>query len=274
MKKMLVATDFSQSSVFLESNIDALGKVGISEIVLVNVLDGTDTQTNDSEGRRGALQKLDDVKQTLENKGFQVEAFLRWGDPAAEINIMASEEEVDFILISSQPRNYLKRAFLGSVSLELAKISSCPVLIIKNSAIITNEEVVSPFQKVMIPTDFSLASLAALDVVKTMREAIGEVVFIHVVEDVKTRERSEVALTELVEEMKVFGVDSSYYIVEGTPAKDIIKMAEELSVSMVFLPKSGGGFVKNFLIGSTAQKVAVELELPVMIIPVETRVSS
>lgn len=267
MNKMLVASDFSKSAIFLNSHIKAFGQIGIKEVVLVHVLNEPDADANDSEGRRSALEQLEDLKGQLEEKGFVVQTFLRWGDPAIEINTMAAEEKVDFVLLSSLPRHYIKRAFLGSVSLQLAKISSCPVVMVKKESPIEDGKFLNPFKKALIPTDFSLASLVALDVIKTMRNFVDEVVFVHVLANKKEKSHAEVALTELVEELKVFGIKAIYYIVKGSSAKGIIKTAQEVEASIVLLPKTGAGVVKSMLVGSTAQKVAVELEVPVVVIP-------
>ena len=269
MNKMLVATDFSKSSAFLDSHIEALGQIGVKDVTLLHVMDEPDADTSDSEGRRSALKKLGAWKRKLEEKDFVVEAFLRWGDPAIEINIMASEEKVDLILLSSIQRHYIKRALLGSVSLQLAKIATCPVLVVKEEAPSWQTEDFNLFKKALIPTDFSLASLTPLDLIRTMRNFVEEVVFVHILEDKKDREHSEVALTELVEELEEFGIKAVYYIVKGSPAKGIIKTAENIGASMVLLPKTGDGVVKSLLVGSTTQKVAVELEIPVMMIPTE-----
>ncbi len=268
MEKILVATDFSLQSMRLPDCVEDLGNSGAKSVVLMHVLGEESEEAEDSEVRRTALARLETLRDDFEGKGFEVSIVLTWGKAAVEIQMMAARENVDMIVMAPHNKGYLRRAIWGSTSLELVKLATCPVLLEKG------ENMTGHFRKIMVPTDFSLASLAALDFIRSIREYIGEVVFVNVVENGKNYEeeasQAQLSLTELVEELNDFGINASSFVGKGSPAKEIAEIAEELSASMVILPKVGGGFVKNLLLGSTAQAVASTLEIPVMLVPAET----
>ena len=266
MDKILVATDFSASSEHLLSCVEDLGRAGIKEVVLVNVM-------YEGESEDGVMSKLAELRGRLEEKNFKVSVFLRWGEPAEEIREAAVDQNVDFILVSSKGKQYFKRTFIGSTSAKLVELATCPVIIEKDDEILLLQEQSVHFKKILVPTDFSLASLEALDIIKVMREYIGEVVFVNVIEDKKVDEKEvehvNYNLAELVEEMAGFGIKASSFIEYGTASKEIINLSQRIDISMVILPKVSGSVMKNILLGSTAQAVAIGIDIPVMMVPAD-----
>jgi nucleotide-binding universal stress UspA family protein len=58
--------------------------------------------------------------------------FLLWeGDPAEAIAAAASSEHADILVVGSRGRRGAERALLGSVSDELIRIASCPVMVVR-----------------------------------------------------------------------------------------------------------------------------------------------
>ena len=274
MEKILVATDFSLQSMRLPDCVEDLGNCGAKSVVLMHVLGEEGEDAEDSEVRRSALARLEVLRDRLVAKDFEVTISLTWGKAAVEIQRAAARENADMIVMAPHNKGYLRRALWGSTSLELVKMASCPILLEKGDGQLGEEGRPAHFKKIMVPTDFSLASLAALDFIRSIREYIGEVIFVNVVESGKNLEerieQAELSLAELVEELNDFGIQASSFIGKGSPGKEIVDIAEELTASMVILPKVGGGFVKNLLLGSTAQAVASALDIPVMLVPAET----
>ena len=267
MEKILVATDFSTTSEHLLSCVKDLGRAGIKEVVLINVM-----QEGEPEG--DVMDRLGELQKELESKNFQVTVFLRWGEPAKQISEVAASEKVDFIVVHSKGKQYFKRTFWGSTSIALLENAPCPVLIEKDDEPFIAEECSVHFKKILVPTDFSLASLEALDIIKAMRDYIGEVIFLNVIEEKKADEKEQFKfitfnLTELVEEMAGIGINASYSIGSGTASKEIIAFSERIGVTMVILPKVGGSVMKNILLGSTAQAVVLGSDVPVMMVPAD-----
>ena len=61
----------------------------------------------------------------------QVEEVIVHGDAAAEIVRVASEQEVDLIVISSHGRTGFGRIIFGSTAESVVRHASCPVLVVK-----------------------------------------------------------------------------------------------------------------------------------------------
>ena len=68
---------------------------------------------------------------------------------------------------------------MGSTTYELARATAIPLLINKDEEDEVTENLLAT---VLIPTDFSRKSLEALNVVRSLREYVGRVLFVHVIE--------------------------------------------------------------------------------------------
>ena len=67
--------------------------------------------------------------------------FLLWeGDPAEAIAAAASSEHADILVVGSRGRRGAERALLGSVSDELIRIASCPVLVVRPDLVAAEQE--------------------------------------------------------------------------------------------------------------------------------------
>ena len=161
---------------------------------------------------------------------------------------------------------------MGSTTFDLARLSTYPLFI----GSIHNEDGTqdSLLSKILIPTDFSKESLLALNFVRNLREHIEEVFFVHVIERSRSSEELEnkislakQKLSELVEEVKIFGVKSSYIIEKGSASKKLRKISEELNISLVVMAKTGGGLIKGLPLGSTSQNVALNTDRPLLLLP-------
>ena len=130
--------------------------------------------------------------------------------------------------------------------------------------------------RILVPTDFSLKSLSALDVIRMLREHISEVVFVHVVERSRSQDDLEDKmktasnrLQELVDEMKIFGIKAKFHVRKGAASKEILRIGEKEDVSLIVMAKTGAGLVKGLVMGSTAQNVTLNSERSLLLLPPE-----
>jgi nucleotide-binding universal stress UspA family protein len=61
----------------------------------------------------------------------RVRAFVRAGDPAAEILAHAAEHDCDLVVLGTHGRTGLRRIFSGSVAEAVWRRAACPVLVVK-----------------------------------------------------------------------------------------------------------------------------------------------
>lgn len=270
MGKIIMTTDFSVPSEELLPYLQDLSKAGMDEVLLVNVVEDKNAE---DEVAVDDMEYLQGFADTLCQHGINASITLRWGQAAEEINIVAQEESADFIVAYSKGRQILKRTFLGSTSIDLARISVCPVLIEKGKVSASADDKSAHFKKIVLPTDFSFASLESLAFIKKMRNYIGEVVFVHVIEekndDKEDRTNIDNSLQELVDELGSFGIASSYHVREGTASKEVLELCDDIGGSMIIVPKVSGSVVKNILIGSTAQAIFMNAEVSVLMVPAD-----
>lgn len=62
------------------------------------------------------------------------------------------------------------------------------------------------------------------------------------------------------------GMDVRKWIIEGQPAKEILKLAEEESVDLIVMGTLGRSGIEKFLLGSVADKVIRGSKIPVLVV--------
>lgn len=148
------------------------------------------------------------------------------------------------------------------------------------------------FKQVLYPTDFSDSASAALEYVKRLREAgAEEVILLHVYDErnidlyweieaeyrreppeqvkheivKKMLEKSYERLKEIEEELQEAGFKTELVVVEGVPWQEIVKTAEDMSVSLIVMGSHGErGFVER-IVGSTTARVLVHSPVPLLV---------
>jgi nucleotide-binding universal stress UspA family protein len=140
-----------------------------------------------------------------------------------------------------------------------------------------------PFEAILVPIDFSLESLRALDVALDMRAPSGEVTALHVIDtDLATRiDRMAVApYGEAVAKMRARAQEETAWltkekaqladvmIVEGVPFMEILKIATDIEVDLIVIGTRGAAAPLNeLLFGGTADKVLRGARCPVLCVP-------
>lgn len=137
-KKILYVTDFSDTAQRAFSHLEQLVELGANRISLLHVQDKT--RMNSIEKHLPGLlhdfnaidtQRLELMKSSLVEKGArEVDVLLKYGIPVAEILKISEEGDYSFIIMGSQGRGYVKESFLGSVSNNVVRQASLPVLLI------------------------------------------------------------------------------------------------------------------------------------------------
>ena len=147
-------------------------------------------------------------------------------------------------------------------------------------------------RKVLVPTDFSPGYEGAVVAFEKRNELpVGEVVLLHVVEedkievleDISEFEKGEVTLDDVERELvelaerrletererlkRAFRTTKVTVLVRvGVPWREIVSVADEEDVSLIFLPSHGRLGFSRELLGSTTMRVLKETSKPVLII--------
>jgi len=280
-EKVLFATDFSE---YTQKTLECIGEIpGIQEVVLLHIVDATHPS------KRGwthgphienARILMDKQKASLEKLGLKVNTkvdVITAGDVPREILRTADREKVSLIVMGARGRGLIQGLFLGSVSSSVLRHAKTNVLIMRHKLTEGLEgktfEKFCPmlFSKVLYPTDFSKSSLEALSSVKVFK-GIQELELMHVVSKGETHEEIETYVKEAKKELDDIGKDLSdagismkTFVHVGSPAEEIISVAEEEDVSLVAIGSHGKGWFKELLVGSTTYAVASRAKRPILV---------
>ena len=153
-KKILVPLDGSDLAECVMPHVEELAEKGVvKEIVLLRVCDSPSIVADYPEGKGKTWEKhveqltgnaeqqcslyINDVEQSLKDKGFKVKAESRLGKPADEIVNYANKNKIDLIVMASHGRSGISRWAYGSVAEKVLRSSCVPVLLVKVTGCVT-----------------------------------------------------------------------------------------------------------------------------------------
>ncbi len=138
-RRILVPLEHTDTDRTILAHVRGLARVCGSSLVLIHVADGWAARNaarfalRESEEMRGDRQYLEELAEELEKEGFETEAVLAGGDPAAEIAAAATREDCDLIAMSTHGHKALSDLVLGSVANEVRHQSLVPVLLVRKN---------------------------------------------------------------------------------------------------------------------------------------------
>ena len=272
--KVLLATDLTPQSDNLTECLFSLCPDTETEVVLAHVFDDDDDADPDGSNYKKVNSRLEGYKNDLEQAGYEeVTIVTPVGDEPFEAICDAGEEhEADLLMVASHGKGFLKSTLMGSTTFDLARATTLPLFISKED----NKDASKLLDTILIPTDFSQKSLDCLNVVRGLREYIGNVIFIHVIERYRSKEEykekygnARLFLQELVDELKIFGIKADYRIGRGAASKEIVHGSRQEHASLIIIAKTGAGLVKGLVMGSTAQNVVLNSTCGILLLPAE-----
>jgi len=136
-----------------------------------------------------------------------------------------------------------------------------------------------PKNSVVVPVDFSEASLEAVDQSLLLVEDASHLHLIHVlpvlaaaepgviwdtVDDQSRSQHAEEALTQRLTDPKYQGIHISAVV--GDPGHEIADFAEQIEADLIVLPSHGRTGLRRLLIGSVAERVVRLAHCPVLVL--------
>lgn len=272
--KVLLATDLSPQADKLTECLFCLCPDTETEVVLAHVFDDDDDADPDGSSYKKARSRLDGYKNDIEQAGYEeISIKTPTGDPCEALTQLADDSDADLMLVASHRKGFLKRALMGSTTFELARATAIPLLVNKAEEDESTENLLAT---VLVPTDFSRKSLEALNIIRSLREEVGRVIFVHVIEHSRNKHdykekfgSARLFLQELVDEMKIFGIEADYRIAHGIASKKIAAICERDKVSLIMMAKTGADMTNGDELGSTSENVVLNSDCAVMLLPAE-----
>ncbi|OEF96467.1 hypothetical protein BHF68_07350 [Desulfuribacillus alkaliarsenatis] len=276
IEKVLIGTDYSAPAEQLYDCLSELKKQGLKRVILIHVIDIQSAGGNAAELQVFNEKKLTEKKHELEKYGLEVITKAPIGFPPYEITMVAKEENASLILVGSHGKGIIKNIFIGSTTFDLLRTAKTPVLIEKYQDVGAGNckpYCTIKFNKVLIPTDFSDASLAMITQLKGTK-GMEEVIFATVIEKSKNTDELESKKAEFAEKLAILkqefadaGYKTNSLLKEGNAANAILQIAEEEQVTLIALAKRGQGRIAELLLGSVAEAVAKQSKAPVLLFP-------
>lgn len=136
-----------------------------------------------------------------------------------------------------------------------------------------------PKKTVLVPVDFSDASLEAVRLARTMVEAAAGLHVLHVLQPVQVMEPGVVwqgisdekraaqvlkNLRERLSEKELQGITFATRV--GAPGLEITEYAREAAADLIVIPSHGYSGIKHFLLGSVAERVLRHSPCPVLVL--------
>ena len=140
--------------------------------------------------------------------------------------------------------------------------------------------------EILVPTDFSPASINALRVAIAMAAPEGDLTLLHVIDEQfvndaagaelgtvdeirsRLRDRAEANFDAMLEQIEAGAVNLERMIVIGAPFVEILKIARDLDLPLIVMGLKGRSTPPDeILFGSTAEKVLRGSRIPVLCVP-------
>ena len=282
-QKVLFATDFSE---YAKKALDCIaGLPGVQEILLLHVLE-------ESRSPRGGGEIVETLTETerylLREEKHRLESLTKnlkvttmvttSSDTPGAIIETAEEQGVSFIIVGARGKSVVDGILLGSVSMAIIRRSRTNVLVMRHKFIegLTGKtyEISCPMilSRILCPVDFSRCSDRAISLLSTA-QGTGEIILLNVVSHGETEAEIKTAVGEAQRQIETIQRDLSAkdfkvrtIVKTGNPGSEIVKVAEEEGVSIIWISSLGKGWFRDLLLGSTAYSVAMNARQPVIII--------
>jgi nucleotide-binding universal stress UspA family protein len=143
LKKILVATDGSETSMRAAKNAVSIGKEAGAAVTAVYVVDvhrlaqlpgytampGIKDNLMELMFTEGG-EALEEIEDMARDAGVAYERVIAEGDPGEELLKLCSDREFDLIVLGTIGKSGLKRFLLGSVAEKVLRYSHVPVLVV------------------------------------------------------------------------------------------------------------------------------------------------
>jgi len=287
IKKLLFVTKFEELGFDALQSLLSLREVGLEHVVFVNIIERERVAMRRGTGyskeaeirlRETANIRFIDWAENLFEQGMEVGAYIVVGNLVGEVIKAAQKEEADLIVVGRSQKGVIEQLYAGSDITELLHRTSKPVLVYKYLSE-SSFALEKPFESPLLATDWSPASLRAIDFLKELKGIIQKIHVVHVADQKqlsgsamaiqKTRKKIRAKLDEICQTFEAEGISASPHVYVGDPEQEIEKAARECQATLIVMGSSGkANWVERWL-GSTPRNIAEKSDYPTLLIPPE-----
>lgn len=292
IKKILVATDFSEHSQHAVLRAVEIANITKARLTILHVVKKKCLEEIIAEiipvvgealitPQEYATTLLEKQVEELAKNKININYNILSGDNiAAKMLKYARDYKIDLLVIGAHGKYSIHDWFVGTTAEYIAKKTQIPVLIVK-------KRMQKPYQKILVPIDFSLASKNALQFTNQLFPKV-DLQLLHVgdhqyenllnnknnLPKKKVESIRESILFSLSEKAKKFikscnirSMKASCNIKFGYPGVVIIDEAKRLNRDLVIMGTEGHSQRHYLFIGRVASRVLVEIDRDILLVP-------
>lgn len=292
IKRILVATDFSENSQFAILRAVELAKANKAHLTILHIAKKRFTENVIGKvipvlakvlltPEEYAASLLQQQIETLSKNKVKIKYAIITGDhPAPKILNYTKEHRFDLLVLGAHGKYSIHDWFVGTTAEYVAKKTQLPVLIIKKQS---NK----PYRKILVPIDFSTASKNALQFV-TQLVTKANFHLLHVgdhsyeellknekeIPKAKVKTMQEAILFRLREYATNFIKKCNNKLIKapcdiklGYPGAVIINEAKRLNQDLVVMGTEGHSQRRYLFIGRVASRVLIEIDRDILLVP-------
>ena len=287
-KNLLFVTKFEELCFDALRSLLDLREADLEHVVFLHVIE----REKVSRHRRTGYQKKEEIRlreianirfidwaENLFEQGLEVGVYITVGSVVAETISAATKESSDLIVIGRPHKGVLEQLYSGSDVTELLRRAAIPVLVYKHLKD-GLPRLDRPFERPLLATDWSPASLKAVEYMKNLKGVIQEIDVAHVASEKdlketdamsiqKTRKEARRKLDAICEELEAAGIKANAHVYIGEPDEEIEKAAHECQSTLIVLGSSARSAWAERWLGSTPRKIAEKSVFPTLLIPPE-----
>lgn len=274
-KKVVVPLDGSPlAEVALPYAEEVAGKMG-SDIVLLTVLPSEEPE--DYQNHHNYAKKIEDVTKrqvekyfkNTDDKAIKVGTATRVGNPAEGILDYVDKGYMCLIVMATHGRSGVGRWAVGSVADKVVRATTRqPLLLIRAKGAHPDVRAKRIIKKGLIPLDGSPESESVITYISEVAYNLQmELTLLRIItKNNGTFASADAYLQDWCQRLGEKGLTVGYEVRVGSPAEQIIDLADELASDIVAMATHGQTAVNLWALGSVAQKVLLGGNTPLLLI--------
>lgn len=282
MKRILVATDFSERSDRALRRATLLARHAGAKMTLITAVDEDRPRRLIDEEKREAEALLRDMSATIRDVDHTCcEVKVIVAEPSQAIVQFAAEMAPDLLVIGPHRRQLFRDIFVGTTAERTIRNARCPVLMV-------NSAPAAPYKNVLLTTDLSdgsrdpLASYSRMGLTKYISHSMlyafdAPMLRLAMTSTMTERERNlhikakkekaSSALSTFMGTIEIAGVQPLLRHAGTAVEHEILAAAAEISADLIVLATQGRRGVERWLLGSVTENVLRDSEFDVLTIP-------
>lgn len=270
-KTIVVATDLAYSGSCALAYARGIARLHGSKIVIVHAIDPAGYAFPEGVPKLASLDHdahaiLQTIEKEVRNEGIQVHSVVETSVIYDLILQAARDHRADLLVLGTRAAAVIGRAALGTVARRLLAVSPCPILAVPPSAN-ANLGWGGRWGIVLAGTDFSSASLAALDCAQSL---VGsQLIVVHATSDPVSQDhhRHLERLRSLAPFNESHTVPVEHLVTVGEAGRIIADHANQLHTDLIVLGSPVDVLQNEDLEASTVVHVISNVTCPVLCVP-------